>query len=173
MTLEVEFQMDPMTLQAEMGEIYDVGDERLKLAREEGYADGYAAGELAGYETGYEAVAEQIDTTNEVLQRSVSGTYRNDKLTAVGAYAFYYCSNLVVLDLPAVSFIGEYAFAYCKNLAALYLRNPDKVCTLYSKSALSQTNIARIYVPAALVTQYRSATNWSSYASKISPIAGG
>lgn len=93
---------------------------------------------------------------------------------SVGHSAFRYCSALTVLDLPAVSSIGNYAFHSCSNLTALILRNTAAVCSLTNSKALDNSGISKdtgyIYVPAALVDSYKSATNWSLHADQIRAI---
>jgi hypothetical protein len=48
---------------------------------------------------------------------SVSG----DKVTNIGAYAFYGCSKLTSADFPAATNIGEGAFFNCGALTSVYL----------------------------------------------------
>ena len=82
-------------------------------------------------------------------------------------YAFYYCSNLTRMELPKVTKIGNYAFYGCSKLTTLVIGvDNDTVCTLGGTSAIP-SSVTKIYVPYALVDAYKSATNWSSYASKI------
>ena len=71
--------------------------------------------------------------------------------------------------IGAVS-IGSYAFRYDEELKSLILRNPNAVCTLSNKNAFNNSSILNgtgyIYVPSALIEQYKVATNWSTYASQ-------
>ena len=63
--------------------------------------------------------------------------------------------------------LGQNAFYNCSKLTTLYIgTETDTVCTLSSTSAIP-SNVTKIYVPSSLVDSYKSATNWSSYASKI------
>ena len=52
----------------------------------------------------------------------------------------------------------------------MILRNTEKACGLSNTSALSGTPIESgsgyIYVPAALVDSYKTASNWSTYANQ-------
>lgn len=77
------------------------------------------------------------------------------------------------LDLSTVTTIGSYAFNGCSALATLILRS-DTVCTLTATNAFASTPIASgtgyVYVPAALVDEYKAATNWSTYADQIRAI---
>ena len=90
-------------------------------------------------------------------------------VTSIGQYAFYNCSSLTSVSFPEVTSIGNYAFQNCSSLTTIYVgTNISTVCTLSSTSAfISCTNLTNIYVPASLVDKYKSATNWSKYASKI------
>jgi hypothetical protein len=70
------------------------------------------------------------------------------------------------LDFAKVTHIAEFAFAYSYFLETLILRG-DTVCTLSATNAFTSTKIASktgyIYVPRALVDNYKAATNWSGY----------
>lgn len=93
--------------------------------------------------------------------------------TSLGSYAFAYCSSLTSADFPAVASIDTYAFRDCSNLTSLTL-SKNEVATLSSTNALQGTPIAsgtgHIYVPDDLVDQYKTATNWATYADQIMPL---
>ena len=106
------------------------------------------------------------------LQGYIEGTVENIKLsnaTSIGERAFYSYGSLTSASFPKATSIGSNAFNSCRNLTTIYVgTNTSTVCTLSSTSAFSGcTKLANIYVPASLVNSYKSATNWSSYASKI------
>ena len=94
--------------------------------------------------------------------------------TSIGESAFQYCSALTSVSLPVATSIGNSAFYSCSKLEALILENADAVCQLSSIYALRDTLIASgtgyIYVPSALVDTYKAATNWSTYANQIRAI---
>lgn len=101
------------------------------------------------------------------------GAYRLD--TAV----FERCSDLTAVDIGdtgenGVLSIAGTAFYYTSNITALIIRRSKAVFPLAnafpSSSALSST--ATIYVPEALLSAYKSASNWSTYASRIVKIEG-
>ena len=89
--------------------------------------------------------------------------------TSIGSYAFYSCRSLTTVDFPVVTSIGTYAFNSCRVLKSLLLRG-NNVCTLSSTNAFNSTPIKSgtgyIYVPSALIEQYKAATNWSTYSAQ-------
>ena len=96
-------------------------------------------------------------------------------VTTIGNYALNACSVLTSVDFPAATTIGNSAFSYCKKLTSVVLRKTDTICTLSSTFAFNNTPIKSgtgyIYVPDALVDQYKAATNWSTYAANIKPLS--
>ena len=112
--------------------------------------------------------------------------------TSIGNYAFFGCTELASINFPAATSIGNNAFATCyklesanfsaptsidyaafyncSELASLILRATTQVCTLSNNNALGITPIASgtgyIYVPAALIDSYKTATNWTTYANQ-------
>ena len=91
-------------------------------------------------------------------------------VTSIGNYAFAYCSSLTSADFPAVTSIEHHAFELCSNLTSLILRVTTQVCTLSNTNAFDNTPIKSgtgyIYVPAALIDSYKTATNWTTYANQ-------
>lgn len=88
----------------------------------------------------------------------------------VGASGFEKCTNLTSIDLPKVNFINNYSFYNCTGLTSVTLRY-NGVCTLGDKNAFGNTpSTMKIYVPSALVESYKTASNWSNYASQIEAI---
>ena len=104
--------------------------------------------------------------------------------TSVGKDAFTNCYELARVDCHAAS-IGNYAFSGGRSLTSVILRS-DTVCTLSNTKAFNGcyhilgtenslynptgAKDGYIYVPRALVDSYKSATNWSTYASQIRAI---
>ena len=102
--------------------------------------------------------------------------------TKIGNYAFGSCYRLKEIYLPSVSSIDENGFYTCASMTAVVLSNTDAVVTLantnafsgcyhilgtkdsaYNPSALKD---GYFYVPAALIEDYKVATNWSTYATQ-------
>lgn len=88
-------------------------------------------------------------------------------------YMVYGCSALSKLDLPSMTAIGTAAMQACTSLTALILRSAT-LCKLENTNALTRTPIAEgtgyVYVPAALIETYKTATNWVNYASQFRAI---
>ena len=96
------------------------------------------------------------------------------KCTIIKNATFQYC-NLKKIDLNVVEKIEDYAFSHCELLGCVKILNTETVCVLTSKYAFNSTPIANgtgyIYVPDALVNNYKKATNWSVYANQIKPLS--
>ena len=117
-----------------------------------------------------------------------------NSVTSIGSYAFNSCYSLASVTIPnGVTSIGNYAFSYCRALTSITI--PNSVTSI-GNSAFSSipiltsvtvdsttpptigTNIFSIYagstlviyVPAESVEAYKTATNWSTYASRIQAI---
>lgn len=110
-------------------------------------------------------------------------------VTFIGNNAFTYCKTLTSLNLPNVANVGSYTFDNCLELANVYLGNvgtigrdafawcskltsvtlrSNTVCSLYNSNAFDGCHEdLRIYVPANLVSAYKTATNWSVLADRI------
>ena len=90
-------------------------------------------------------------------------------LTTCGTDVFRQCASLEVADLPKMQKIGERMFYLSGKIKSVILRS-GTMCTLSYVNAFSGTPIASgtgyIYVPAALLEDYKVATNWSTYAAQ-------
>ncbi len=88
------------------------------------------------------------------------------KAKSVGSTVFYDCKKLALVDFPFLTSMASQAFRGCETLSTVILRT-DTVCTLANVNAFVGTPIASgtgyIYVPSALIEQYKVATNWSTY----------
>ena len=91
-----------------------------------------------------------------------------NSVTSTGNYAFDYCHSLASVTIPnSVETIGNYAFRYCYGMAHYYV-----YCT--TPPVLGGTSVfvgipddCVIHVPAASLSAYKSATNWSTHVSKM------
>ncbi len=90
-----------------------------------------------------------------------------DSVKWIGQEAFSYCINLTNITIPEnVNSIGEYAFSHCSSLTSIYCK-PITPPSLGWDTFSDISSMAKIYVPQESVNAYKSATFWSSYASKI------
>ena len=93
---------------------------------------------------------------------------------SIGDCAFTKCTSLTTVNLPKCTSIGYSAFAGCTNLTTIILSN-NQVVTLGNINAFNNSPIVYgtgyVYVPDNLVNSYKTATNWSTYASRIKPIS--
>lgn len=128
----------------------------------------------------------------ELIQRTIEGEYVNARVTHLGAYAFNGANKLTTLRLPSVVTAADKPFgAYTQvielgpvtelangpfygmtDLTAVIIRNVDTVCVISGSwwNSGFASGKAYLYVPAALVDNYKSATNWSAYADQIRAI---
>lgn len=94
------------------------------------------------------------------------------ELECAAAQMFCDCSALTKIDLPKATEVGRYAFEK-SGIETLILRS-ETVATLVHTNAFTSTPIASgtgyIYVPAALIEDYKGATNWSTYAAQFRAI---
>ena len=131
----------------------------------------YATEEISTSDT-FNSYIQKLEEHPYYIMRYIERSIESIKLsnaTSIGEYAFYKCSSLTSVSFPKVTRIGEYAFSSCSSLTTIYVgTNTSTVCTLSNTSAFNGcTKLTNIYVPASLVDNYKSATNWSNYASKI------
>lgn len=100
------------------------------------------------------------------------------KITGMNSM-FYNCKNIINLDISSfdISNVTDTAFMFgnCGNLVKLIINN-SKVLPMTNTNMLIGTQIGSgtggyIYVPDNMVNTYKSATNWSRYASRIKGIS--
>ena len=120
-----------------------------------------------------------------------------NSLTAIGSGAFQNCSLISISELPSsITTISGYTFENCKKITNMKVLGNIKSFALYcfrnsGLTTLSIPNVTvvptggnaifqetpidkgtgSIYVPDALVENFKSATNWSNYADVIKPIS--
>ena len=90
-------------------------------------------------------------------------------VTSIGTYAFYYCLSLASVVIPqGVTSIGNFAFRFCNGMAYFDFRASKSVPTLSNTNAFNDIpSDCKIVVPDSLYDTWKSATNWSTHASKI------
>ena len=121
-----------------------------------------------------------------LLERNVSGTYSNKRVTRVATYAFQDCTGLTKVELGNCSSIGANAFNGCTGLTKVELGNCSSIGTFafsgctglqeiwidnnsvpdLGSSAIPntfQSGTGAIYVPANMVSTYRASSSWENY----------
>jgi len=105
--------------------------------------------------------------------------------TNIGKNAFYECTSLTTVDFPAVTSIGQRAFYDCRSLTTIILRS-EIMCSLGNVDAFNYCyhlhgtvdatynpdglKDGYIYVPKALIEEYKMNTNWRTFTDVIRPI---
>lgn len=91
-------------------------------------------------------------------------------LTTIGQRVFQ-GSNIKKITIPAnVTSIGNCAFYNCPWLTEVYVE-PATPPTAGSGIFQSSSLITKIYVPSGTLSAYQTATNWSTYASKMEEVS--
>jgi hypothetical protein len=107
---------------------------------------------------------------------SVLTNARIPAAVSLGSSAFARCPILSVVYCGASKLLS-YTFQSCYKLLSLYLTSTS-VCTLANAYVFASTPISTyttqtagergtIYVPSSLYSQYISATNWTTFSSRI------
>lgn len=116
----------------------------------------------------------QSITTQTFYSCNSLTTLNMPSLKTIGAQGVRACKKLAKVDLEVVTSIGAFSFDGCSLLDTCIIRT-SSVCTLVNVSAFTGTKIANgtgyIYVPDDLVDSYKTASNWSTYASQIKGIS--
>lgn len=154
-----------------------------------GVTDPVAVSDMAGKIAEIKAGAGGGDI-DALIDRSIT-EISSSSATTIGSYVFYSCGALTTVKFPAVTLIegGAFqncsglttanfpvaksilasAFRSCSELKSLLLRS-NNVCTLLNTNTFDSTPISSgtgyIYVPSALIEQYKKAKNWSTYAAQ-------
>ena len=82
----------------------------------------------------------------------------------INTTAFEGCVSLANIDIPdSVTSIGQEAFIYCSGLTSITI-------PALGEDAFGNTNNCPIYVPTTSVNDYKTASGWSDYASRIQAI---
>ena len=93
-----------------------------------------------------------------------------DKVTSIGNFAFAYCTSLPSITLPdKVTSIGDFAFHYCSSLTTITCLATTPP-TVSSMAFLGSDGLKTIYVPDGSEDDYKAASGWSDYSTKIQPI---
>ena len=97
----------------------------------------------------------------------LSNIILSNNITTIGSYAFSGCHILSTIVIPEkVTSIGNNAFYSNYNLKEIHLL-PTTVPTCGTNVFYDIPDNCIIYVPKGTLNDYKTATNWSSYASKM------
>lgn len=93
-----------------------------------------------------------------------------DGITKIRIRAFRGCSSLTSIEIPKiVTSIEREAFCDCNSLTSVTVLATTPP-TLGTDAFTDTHSDLKIYVPSGSVNAYKTATNWSTYASKIQAI---
>ena len=88
-----------------------------------------------------------------------------NNVTSIGTSAFYNCHSLAIVDIPSnVTNIGNCAFQNCQGVAEYHIL-PTSVPTAGTTIFKNIVSGCVIYVPRGTLTDYQTASNWSTYSS--------
>jgi hypothetical protein len=87
-----------------------------------------------------------ITVSKQIVSRTISGDYVNDRVGRIGDYAFYKCTELASVDFSKVTTIGQYAFHSCTALTAV---NFPKATTIGYVAFNSCSALEAAYFPEA------------------------
>ena len=99
---------------------------------------------------------------------SLSSVVIPDSVTSIGSNTFYYCYSLSSVVIPdSVTSIGVSAFGYCYGIKEYHFKplTPPTLSASNSFSGIPKDCV--IYVPVGSLEAYKTATNWSYYASQM------
>lgn len=92
-----------------------------------------------GFGDAIDAIADSFD--DAIIQRTISDTYSNDRITTIGACAFLGCFNLTAVDLPNVTQVKRNAFESCNRLQTINLpKVTDLGSGVFTNSAIQQAD---------------------------------
>ncbi len=94
-----------------------------------------------------------------------------DKATSIDMNVFAQNSNLEVIDLLGGGTLSTFAYSTIPKLKAFVIRETSKLTQLSNAGYTGFNAGTKVYVPDALVEQYKTASNWSTHADKIVPLS--
>lgn len=90
-----------------------------------------------------------------------------NSVTTIKVFAFQSAKGLTSITIPEnVTSIENFAFGYSSNLQSVKIKATTPP-TAGSSIFMECSKLRKIYVPAGTLSTYQTATNWTSYASKM------
>lgn len=142
-----------------------------------GSTDTYLPSEMAEAILSIDAPLVSDDSACQFLEGTLT-EYRNSTATSIPESAFGTTytgvSTLTLVDLGSATYLGRYAFANT-GLITLIIRT-NSVCVQDPTSSplhntpISKNNGGYIYVPSALVEEYKASTYWRNFSPLIRAI---
>ena len=84
---------------------------------------------------------------NSIIERTISGSYKNNTVNNIGNYAFFTCGSIINVNFPECTIIGQFAFNTCGNLVEAIFPK----CTSIGFSAFGGChNLSQISAPMCL-----------------------
>lgn len=112
-----------------------------RIRNKTGGTDQIAWDSAKGFGDAVDAITDSAD--DAIIQRTISGAYSNDRITAVGACAFLGCQALTAIDLPNVTQVKRNAFESCVQLSTI---NLPKV-TAFDRGVFTNSAIQQAIFP--------------------------
>ena len=115
------------------------------------------------------SVMGSINTNGKVYCNMLQKAEIGSSVTSIGNSAFNGCYSLSSINIPeGVTSIGNYTFQNCYGMAYYDFRASQSVPTLSNTNAFNNIpSDCKIVVPDSLHSSWTTATNWSTYKSKI------
>lgn len=169
-----------------------LGDTLLYPTAPPSFSGKWLATYTGGTTSSAECDANSAITSGEITLTDLVSVEIGDCATSIARNAFLRCATITSVNIGnGLSTINTYAFFQCTSLTSLtigsgiteILNNAVRACTNLSNITInattpptlgsdvfSDTNNCPIYVPAVSVDVYKSASGWSTYASRIQAI---